>query len=264
MKPKLEHQIYHRSTGYAKVYPDHTRYFDFGQEYEYREAGYEQNQKKAKLSKSTYTNETSLEVSLRRTKTTITDITLSNEFDMFATFTFKDDRQDIEKCKSKMSIWLKNQKRIHGSFKYLIVPEFHKDRKSLHFHALLKGYKGHLTNSGHVINTRKAYNIKSYKLGFSTVVKIDNVEKVSSYVRKYITKDMPQFDGKKRYWCSSGLVRPYKVHDPLISPWDLTDQNIVYKHYRLTIYKLPSTLQILTNQGETTQWPTLLSQALTK
>lgn len=162
------------------------------------------------------TKGSSEERSLRRTKTLISDIVLCTDFDMFATFTFSEDRQDIQKCKRKMSDWLKSQQKLHGKFKYLIVPELHKDQKSLHFHALLKNYTGKIKDSGKKINNRKAYNITSYKKGFSSVIKIDNIEKVSSYVKKYITKDMPKIGkSNKKFWNSKGLQRPqimYNIH----------------------------------------------------
>ena len=127
------------------------------------------------------------EESIRRTKTVISDLVLSNQFEHFATFTFAKDRQNIIKSKQKMSDWLSSQRKIHGHFDYLIVPEFHKDGKSLHFHALLQGYKGNLHLTNKKIGGRPVYNITSYKKGFSTLVVIDNQEKVSSYVKKYIT-----------------------------------------------------------------------------
>lgn len=157
---------------------------------------------------SLHHRETSLTRSLRRTKTTIADIVLCNEFDLFTTFTFAEDRYNIELSKSKMQNWLKSQQKTHGKFYYIIVPEFHKDKKAIHFHGLFKNYKGQLTDSEKKINGRKAYNITSYKSGFTSAVKIDDVAKVANYVRKYITKDMPQFAGRKRYWHSTGLKLP--------------------------------------------------------
>lgn len=164
------------------------------------------------------------ERSLRRSKTLISDIVLCTEFDMFATFTFKKDRQDIKKCKTKMTDWLKSQQKKWGKFEYLIVPEFHKDKKSLHFHALLKNYKGHLKKTEHKINKRTAYNITSYQKGFSSVIKIDNIEKVASYVKKYITKEMPSTGtAQKKFWNSKGLLRPEIKYNIDISQHNFTE-----------------------------------------
>ena len=86
--------------------------------------------------------ETSIERSLRRSAKRISDYVLCNHFDMFVTFTIKEDRQNIERSKQKVIDWLKNQRKRNGKFRYIVVPEFHKDGKSLHFHALIGGFTG--------------------------------------------------------------------------------------------------------------------------
>jgi hypothetical protein len=179
---------------------------------------------KSRVIDSTKTsNETHLERSIRRTRTLISDYSLCNEFELMATFTFSPkktrDRYNPDLIKSQMNNWLKNEKTRKGNFPYLIVPEFHKDGKALHFHALIKDYPGRLTDSGKRINGRKAYNFKSYTLGINSAVKIDSTEKVSSYVMKYITKDMPLFHAKHRFWATKGLEKPKVVDNP--SDWYL-------------------------------------------
>lgn len=163
-------------------------------------------------------NESNLDRSIRKTKTTIMDLVLCNEFDSFATFTFSPkktkDRGNAYNVKKQIQNWFKNIKKRNGKFAYLLVPEFHKDGKSLHFHVLMKNYPGELIDSGKKINGRTAYNIKSYTLGHSSLVFIDNLEKVSYYVSKYIVKDMPQIFGAHRFWASHGLKRPPVVDNP--------------------------------------------------
>jgi hypothetical protein len=159
-------------------------------------------------------DENNLKKTLSRSKTTIQDIVLCNNFSQFVTFTFKDDRYDIEKCKQKLSKWIKNQKKIRGDFQYILVPEFHKDHKAIHFHGLLQNYKGKLKLAKDYKNKLPIYNITSYRLGFSTLTHIESQEKVSSYIRKYITKDMPTMGkNKKRFWTSQHLKRPLKVQN---------------------------------------------------
>lgn len=162
-------------------------------------------------------SEDNLERSVRKTKTLISDYVLCTEFDLFATFTFspkKSDRFNPDLVKLQMASWLKNQKFRNGKFPYLIVPEFHADGKALHFHALFKGYTGELVDAGKTSKGRKLFHFKSYTLGFNSAVKIDNIDKVSSYVKKYITKDMPQFRGKRRFWSSHNLAKPILVDNP--------------------------------------------------
>lgn len=233
-----------------KVYPNKLRVYDFHHPFLKKKNDVEEPEpiyKSEQILQRFLGNkdDESLLRSIFRTKTTISDIVLCNEFDLFATFTFKSDRQDIDKCKRKMQDWLKSQQKFHGKFSYIIVPEFHKDKKSLHFHALMKNYTGKLTDSGKKINNRKAYNFAGYEKGWSSAVYIDNVEKVSSYVKKYITKEMVNTFGKKRYWCSKGLKRPELIYN--------TDflENVVYpfnedwQNQFFTIYEYNGTIKPL-------------------
>lgn len=165
-----------------------------------------------------------VERSIRRSKKRVREYSQYNKFEILATFTFKADRQNIPKCMTKMKTWLKNQQKRNGEFDYLVVAEFHKDGKSVHFHALIRGYKGKLAEA---INPRtgkplkkygrQVYNFAGYRHGFAEAQIIeDNPEshaKVGNYVGKYITKDMtPALFGKHRYWRSSG-VRPPETED---------------------------------------------------
>lgn len=251
-----EFAIYQNVSTITKIYPDFVRVYKFAQPLSSRLGGYELNGKqKTVLSISTLLLEDNFERSLRRSKTVLTDLVLSNNFDMFATFTFAKDRYDIDLIKSRMSAWLKAQARKHGTFEYLIVPEFHKDRKALHFHALFANYKGNLVDSKHLINGRKSYQFSEYDLGFNSCVKIDNIQKVGSYVKKYITKDMPQFSGKKRYWCSRELKRPlvFKNNSPLDNPF--LKFELVFEKKTLSIFDARVNMREYINlTGETNLW----------
>ncbi len=199
------------------------------------------------IADSKTSTEDNLERSIRRTKTLISDYVLCNDFDIFATFTFSPkktaDRTDTRTVKRQMSNWIKNQKARNSNFAYLIVPEFHKDGKSLHFHALIHDYPGELIDSGNRINGRKSYNFKSYTLGINSAVKIDDRHKVSNYVKKYITKDMPQFPGKHRFWSSTGLERPRVEDNP--SEWYLQakPQRVYENEYGCTLYFITDSSQ---------------------
>jgi hypothetical protein len=222
---------------YLKVYPELAKFIEYNEPYHqlgFADASLKSKQHDRTARKAKDVDEAQLLQlnSLRRSKTAISDIILSNTFDMWCTFTFngktdnikKDlgivtstDRYDIDLCKKKMSKWLKNQREIHGSFDYLIVPEFHKDG-ALHFHAFVNEYKGKIKNTGTRKHGKEVYRIASYKLGISEMQYIGQTDidyrKISSYIKKYITKDMPLFSGKKRYWCSTRLSRPEIIKNP--------------------------------------------------
>mgnify|MGYP000601502984 CR=1 FL=1 len=191
---------------------------------------------KRKASKLGIQTEDDLKRALRRAKQNVRDICFSNTFDLFGTFTFAKDRSNDDKLTQRMIDWLKNQKKKWGNFDYIIVKERQKDG-TLHFHALMSGFKGKLkaainpkTGKNIYEKGRKVYNFSGYKSGFTTCVKIDrgiqSQEKVISYLVKYLTKEKASFKGKKRYWTSRSLKRPkievnpddwYEELDPVYS-----------------------------------------------
>lgn len=242
--------LFREVKAYAKIYPKFIRLIEFNTPRRVAVAGYElsehEKNRRASSKMSDETNPMSFVNSIRRTRTRIRDIVVSNDFDLFCTFTFAEDRYDVERCKRKMSRWLKHQSERKGKFAYLIVPEFHKDGKAIHFHALFKGYKGELVDTGHRTKRGQiSYVIPSYTLGYSTAIKIDNIEAVGSYIRKYITKDMPVFKGRKRYWCSHGLVRPKKIANPIIFDDDYASFEETYANDEMIISEARKRVAIL-------------------
>jgi hypothetical protein len=233
-----ENLIFQKVNSYAKIYPDFTRLIKFSTPIDVRESGWEAREEEFSFMRERNSGQEAEAIldSIRRTKTRLQDIVLCNQFDLFCTFTFAKNREDIIACKTRMSNWLDNQRRRKGKFSYAIVPEFHKDGKSLHFHALFKNYKGELTNSGIKQKGKEIFNIPSYKNGYTTASYIQNQEKTASYVRKYITKDMPLFPGKKRYWVSNDLVRPEKIVNPYIPLNEFADYQKLHQSDGLTYY----------------------------
>ena len=55
--------------------------------------------------------ETAEERSIRRTKKCIKEYVLCNPFSIFATFTFAENRYDVDEKKRQISCWLKNQQK---------------------------------------------------------------------------------------------------------------------------------------------------------
>lgn len=165
------------------------------------------------------------DVSIKRTKKKVYDYAKSNEWEWFVTFTFSPDkvnRYDYDECTKYLSKWFNNLKRSSPSLSYLVVPEQHKDG-AYHFHGLFSGmnerqivWTGKYVikrvrglRSKFVRTKEKIYKIGSYKLGWMTATRVREMEKVTSYITKYITKDMLNgLHGRKRYWCSRNLVLP--------------------------------------------------------
>jgi len=158
-----------------------------------------------------------IQSSIMRTHRTLKDYILCNQFTHFFTLTISGehtDRYDDILVQTKISNWLNNIRR-HSSLGYIVVPERHKDG-ALHFHGLMLNVEtlnlyptGRKDRSG-----RPRYNTDKYTLGFHDFTEIENLEAVSQYVRKYISKqffDREQY--KRRYWCSRNIKKPQKFHN---------------------------------------------------
>lgn len=161
----------------------------------------------------------SLQASVSRTKQKIYDYAKANsdEFVYFVTLTFnpsKVDSYDYSLVTFKMTNWLRNIRKKIPSLKYIGVPERHKSGR-YHFHFLMNDISAILMDSGHKTKDGMSiYNLEAYKLGFSTATLIQDRERVSNYLCKYITKDLAlQTKGKKRYWHSRSLNLPKESLD---------------------------------------------------
>lgn len=218
-----ESEAYENIKAIATYYPNHIKIYIPKSEFSILKKGLEKVGKNRTSTSSNENNdETNLERSLRRTRKAIKDYALCNDFELFATFTFANDRQNIERSKRRMANWLKNQSKRKGKFQYLVVPEFHKDGKSLHFHALLTNYSGELKESrsanGRLIKKygKQIFEIPSYTLGFNNIQKLNKNDRMKTafYITKYISKDMPVFSGRNRYWVSKNLKKPVREYNP--------------------------------------------------
>ncbi len=154
--------------------------------------------------------------SMNRTINAVYDVARSNLWEWFVTFTFapdKVDRYNYSDCTKKMSQWLNNMKKICPGMVYLVVPELHKDG-AYHFHGLFKNVDGFkFADSGQRDKQRRIiYNVHTYKFGFTTATQLTDCASASSYLCKYITKDLCAVTkGKKRYWASRNCKRPEVV-----------------------------------------------------
>lgn len=174
--------------------------------------------------------------SFKRSKNAIFEIASANEWKYMVTFTVdkdKCDRYDREAVKKAFSGWLYDMSKRKG-LKALIIPEYHKD-KAIHFHGLIndtlemehsgtykiEGEKKPVKESTlrrrgltpQADNVKDVYNVKGYKLGFSTAVPLDgNVTRVSYYMTKYCTKDLEKIFGSY-YFCVGKVKRhlPYCI-----------------------------------------------------
>ena len=163
----------------------------------------------------------SKDLSLSRTVQNIYNISRSNVWDYFVTFTFNPkrvDREDYDDCLVSVKKIIDYYRKFYcPDIKYLLVPEYHKDGKSIHFHGLFANCgelplviaTGKDGNPLIDVKGRYIYNAPDYIYGFSTLTKVFDNFAVCSYMTKYITKElMLDTYGRNRYICSHNACRP--------------------------------------------------------
>ena len=209
-------------------------------------------------------NETQLEQSIRRSQKLVSDYVLCNRFDLFVTLTIAKDRYNPDQSKNKIHNWLKNQRKRTGKFRYILVPEYHKDG-ALHFHALIGDYLGEVRQSINpkndkplIRNNKPVFELPAFTSGFTKVQYIgqsaEDHAKVGNYICKYITKDMVSIFNQKRFWTSHQLNKPTQEDNP---QWYLeTKADKEYKNDYGTILTyidlrhkiLPAYIELLTGE----------------
>jgi len=145
---------------------------------------------------------------------------LSNDFDLFWTLTLDDtkvDSKDYVYSRKRLQAWLKYQREKYGKFDYIFVPELHKSGR-IHFHGVTGRLMPQLVearspNSNRLIKKSgiQIYNAENWQNGYSTVSEIQSKERTSSYISKYITKELvetPSAFHQPRYFVSRGLKQP--------------------------------------------------------
>ncbi|MEA4912722.1 MAG: hypothetical protein VB092_08965 [Oscillospiraceae bacterium] len=221
--------------GYTRIYQYQNSVIPFKHVYIKRDrfsGGNELNEdEKGICNEQKIINALKLDEALSRARRYIVDIILSNEFEYFCTFTFKPDkvdRFDLNACFKMLSQYFHNYKtKFASDFKFLIVPEFHKDG-AVHFHGCCSGFAaGDLIIPDKVLKrvgdeVQLVPNTKGYlrwlrydkNMGIFNCSPIKNNNAAAFYIVKYITKNMKQIPkGTHLYSCSRGLNRPELVVD---------------------------------------------------
>lgn len=193
-------------------------------------------------------SEDSLQRSVRRSRTAINDYVHCNDFNLFVTFTFnpkKVNRYDLQAVYPKMQSWLWRQSRKYEDFRYVIVPETHKDG-AIHFHALIGGFGGTLKKTTVIQNNKRVYNISAFTFGFTNAQYLDDDrQKAIAYLCKYITKDMQLISNRRRYWCSKALKKPVsyrnRIYDLGLNKY-LSHNTAVFETDFNVVHELPKAL----------------------
>ena len=170
-----------------------------------------------------------LQSSLSRSRRIILEYGLCNDWDWFVTLTLdplKYDRENLMKFRKDFGQFIQdyNKRKMPVGFKitYVLVPEFHSDRKSWHMHGLMHGLPAdHLSDfveglHPHKLCTSGFKNWRAYekKFGFMSLGSIRDKTAAAFYMTKYITKDLisASVDLNNRVvFASHGLQKPKYV-----------------------------------------------------
>ncbi|MBQ7943487.1 MAG: hypothetical protein IJ326_05425 [Lachnospiraceae bacterium] len=157
-----------------------------------------------------------MRISINQTKNRIYDIARSNDWSWFFTLTFdrkKVDSSDYDEVVKKFTKCLNNlRERVCPDVKYLFVPELHADGKHYHFHGIASdcdelqfSFSGKFDKKSGL----PIYNVRNWAWGYSTATQVQDTQRVSSYITKYITKEcVGILKNKKRYYASQNVLRP--------------------------------------------------------
>ena len=179
-----------------------------------------------------------LQSSISRTKNRIFELAMCNEFTMFCTLTQDEnkvrDRYDLDTFRKDFAHFVRNLNRSRDvPIKYLMIPEQHKDG-AWHIHGFFSGLEVGTDLTSFTLEDRIPYRLRKMiengetvynwpkyakKYGFFTATAIKSKVAASSYITKYVTKDVAKQaleSGRHLFFASQGLKgREVVVHDNL-------------------------------------------------
>ena len=253
-------------SSYAKIYPDFVKIVKYNRPIVF--TNFLDRGSSAFLTNEENDEENDyLQKSINRTKTKISDYILCNNFTHFITFTFdpknskvktEENRHDLLKMSKLLMTWINSEQinhfRRHGQrFKYLIVPERHKNN-AWHFHAVFEDYKNEIEdfysskNKYLTVDEIRSKNKKPknqrgflprYTLGRSEIAPVKDKFRMSNYIKKYITKELIQEKNKKRYWASRNLKLPEIIENIVESSTKIPKMYLFSKYDYHKVYIIP-------------------------
>ena len=253
-------------SSYAKIYPDFVKIVKYNRPIVF--TNFLDRGSSAFLTNEENDEENDyLQKSINRTKTKISDYILCNNFTHFITFTFdpknskvknEENRHDLLKMSKLLMTWINSEQinhfRRHGHrFKYLIVPERHKNN-AWHFHAVFEDYKNEIEdfysskNKYLTVDEIRSKNKKPknqrgflprYTLGRSEIAPVKDKFRMSSYIKKYITKELINEKYKKRYWASRNLEKPEIIENIVESSTTISKEYLLKEYDYHKIYIIP-------------------------
>lgn len=154
-------------------------------------------------------NDEKIMCNIARARSKIFEYSMCNAWTYFVTLTFdrkKIDRYDLPLIQKTFYKWLSNyNSRNKTQIKYLLIPEQHKDG-AWHMHGFFEGIPPRdLIENAHGYLDWPAY---FKKFGYISLEPVRDKNRASSYITKYVSKDMAESNqkvGAHLYYCSKGL-----------------------------------------------------------
>ena len=180
--------------------------------------------------------------SARRARGRVMDYVMADrDLTYFITLTLSGEdfaRDDLNTAFKKLRVWLNNRVQRSG-LKYVMVPEFHKDGKAVHFHGFINDVlrredsgtvippdggrpikrttakrKGYALSECHTV-----YNLPEWGYGYTTAVALYGERLAAArYAAKYVTKEVKHAGGDagkiggRWYWSSNNLTLPELIY----------------------------------------------------
>ncbi len=182
-----------------------------------------------------------------RVKTKVFDYVMNNDFNAFITITFdkkKVDREDIKLTMTKLLKFFNNYKYYNDKdFIYLVIPEWHKNKKAIHFHGFVKIDFDNLEYKGMDVKGNVPFYIwpqlfKSFGANRLTTL-YNKLEFAVYYSTKYVIKSKYK-PLHKYYYQSNGLKESEVICESYYTSdfKEILDSQITfnYKSDNITIY----------------------------
>lgn len=165
-----------------------------------------------------------LACNLARARARIREYALCNPWEYFVTLTLNSDKQcryDLAEYIHDLGIWIGNYNKRYGvKLKYLLIPEQHKDG-AWHMHGFFHG----VAADSLVKNEHGYLDLPYYakRFGYISLSPIKDKNKCSSYITKYVTKDVGKAIvlSKHVFYHSRGLAEAEVWHEG--ECWDMPD-----------------------------------------
>lgn len=173
--------------------------------------------------------------SISRSKRIVRELVASNPWDFFVTITLDPRKWDrysgkglqetISRLSHKWRYMQRNGQRPYKGYRYIMVPEPHQDG-AIHLHGVVRYMPEEYLKRYTVDDIGAARPLPQYikdcisegkeiwhcsvwdeLFGYNTIEPIKDVDRISTYITKYITKDLGTLPIRHKIWHSRGLQR---------------------------------------------------------